>query len=213
MEKPLPITKYIVVINNDYVMSHGLILPPNYTIRPARNRTEIWAVYRLLVLEREEEPFRSKLVTVVLNPYTVTLLTLLVIILLFIGFVFPLDNWFYILLISVLSVFVSFSFYQLSFLYNLFLENERRLVIALHREQVIGSALMAFRGNYSVLLGLYVAPSHRRRGVGNHLVEYILQGDALPIYLNAPPDLRSFYARFGFVETNIRKGYNMSKLQ
>ncbi|MEH2450332.1 GNAT family N-acetyltransferase [Nostoc sp.] len=213
MAKLLPIIKFIAVLNDNYVMSHGLILPANYTIRPARNRTDRWAVYRLLVLEREKEPSRSKLVTVVLNPYTLTLLALLVLILLLIGFVFPLHDWFYILLISVLIVFVSFGFSQLSFLYNLFLENERRLVIALHREQIIGSALMAFRGNYSVLLGLYVAPSHRRRAVGNHLVQYILQRDALPTYLNAPPDLRSFYARFGFVETNIRRGYNMSKLQ
>ncbi|MFN6487476.1 MULTISPECIES: GNAT family N-acetyltransferase [unclassified Nostoc] len=190
-------------------MNRGLILPPNYTIRPARNRTDRWAVYRLLILERDEEPSRSKLVTVVMNPYTLTLFALLVIILSLIGFVFPLHDWFYILIISVLNVFGYVSFLQLAFLYNLFLENERRLVIALYREQIIGSALIAFRGNYSVLLGLYVAPSHRRRGVGNHLVQYILQRDTLPIYVNAPPDLRSFYARAGFVETNTQRGYNM----
>ncbi|MHC5777893.1 GNAT family N-acetyltransferase [Nostoc sp.] len=126
-----------------------------------------------------------------------------------IGFVFPLHDWFYILINSVLIVFGYFGFFQLGFLYNLFIKNERRLVIALYREKIIGSALIAFRGNYSVLLGLYVAPSHRRRGVGNHLVQYILQRNTLPIYVNAPPDLRSFYARFGFVETNIQRGYNM----
>ncbi|WP_442936845.1 GNAT family N-acetyltransferase [Nostoc sp.] len=144
-----------------------------------------------------------------MNPYTLTLLALLVIILLLIGFIFPLHDWFYILIISVLIVLGCVSFFQLGFLYNLFLENERRLVIALYREQIIGSALIAFRGNYSVLLGLYVAPSHRLRGVGNHLVQYILQRDTLPIYVNAPPDLRSFYARVGFVETNMQRGYNM----
>ncbi|MEH1908298.1 hypothetical protein [Nostoc sp.] len=77
MAKPLPITKFIAVINNNSVMSRGLIFPPNYTIRPAINRTDKWAVYRLLILEREEEPSRSKLVTVVLNPlnpYTLTCL-------------------------------------------------------------------------------------------------------------------------------------------
>lgn len=193
-------------------MSRGLILPPNYRIRPAINRIDKWAVYRLLILEREEEPSRSKLVTVVLNPlnpYTLSLLALLVLILSLIGFVFPLHDWFYILINSVLIVFGYFGFFQLGFLYNLFLKNERRLVIALYREKIIGSALIAFRGNYSVLLGLYVAPSHRRRGVGNHLVQYILQRDTLPIYVNAPPDLRSFYARFGFVETNMQRGYNM----
>ncbi|MHC5935928.1 hypothetical protein [Nostoc sp.] len=41
MAKPLPITKFIAVINNNSVMSRGLILPPNYTIRPAINRTDI----------------------------------------------------------------------------------------------------------------------------------------------------------------------------
>ncbi|MEH2358765.1 hypothetical protein [Nostoc sp.] len=49
MAKPLPITKIIAVINNNSVMSRGLILPPNYTIRPAINRTDKWAVYRLLI--------------------------------------------------------------------------------------------------------------------------------------------------------------------
>ncbi|QFS45302.1 hypothetical protein GXM_02779 [Nostoc sphaeroides CCNUC1] len=32
MTKSLPITKFIAIINNNYVMSWGLILPPNYTI-------------------------------------------------------------------------------------------------------------------------------------------------------------------------------------
>ncbi|MHC5935929.1 GNAT family N-acetyltransferase [Nostoc sp.] len=144
-----------------------------------------------------------------LNPYTLSLLALLVLILSLIGFVFPLHDWFYILINSVLIVFGYFGFFQLGFLYNLFLKNERRLVIALYRGKIIGSALIAFRGNYSVLLGLYVAPSHRRKEVGNHLVQYILQRDTLPIYVNTPPDLRSFYARFGFVETNIQREYNM----
>ncbi|MEH2143631.1 hypothetical protein [Nostoc sp.] len=41
MAKPLPITKFIAILNDNYVMSRGLIHPPNYTIRRARNRTDI----------------------------------------------------------------------------------------------------------------------------------------------------------------------------
>lgn len=48
-------------------MSRGLILPRNYTIRLARNRTDRWAVYKLLILEREEEP--CSLLDIYIHPY------------------------------------------------------------------------------------------------------------------------------------------------
>jgi len=184
------------------------ILPPNYIIRDTRSITDKWAVYKLLILEREEETSHFQLGVIILNPYTFILLTLIALILLLASFILTLNYWFKILSI-LLSIIVGYiSLFQFSILYKLFIENVI-IIIASYREQVIGSALMASKDNYSVLLGLYVAPSHRRRRVGTHIIEYLLQRDLLPIYLNAPPNLRGFYSRIGFIETNTHKGYNM----
>ncbi|KGF73177.1 hypothetical protein DO97_02390 [Neosynechococcus sphagnicola sy1] len=190
-------------------MSHGFILPPGYTIRSANNQVDRWAVYRLLVLEREEEPSYAKLVMVLLHPYTLGFLILLGLTFLFVAFIFPINHWFYILIFFVLFFLGWVGFFQFGFIYDLFSENERILVIALYQEQVVGSALIASREDYSALLGVYVTPSHRYRGVGSNLIQNILQRGLLPMYVNAPISLQQFYARLGFIRTNVKTGYNM----
>lgn len=206
-------TDYQASILNDgatsIVMSQGRTLPPNYTIRPVRNLTDRWAVFRLLILERAREPDRLNSTPEGQYFYILPLVLLLFFTILFLGFVVPINNWFYVIFMFGLIFLGLVGGLLLLLFRDLFIENGRSLMIALDRGQVVGSALMAVRGNYSVLLGLYVAPRHRRRGIGSQLVQHLLIRNALPVYLNAPADLRPFYTRFGFVETNVKRGYNM----
>lgn len=190
-------------------MSQGQTPPPSYTVRPVRNLTDRWAVFRLLILEREREPYRLNSTTEGQYSYILPLVLLLFFTILSLGFIVPINNWFYVVFVFGLIFLGLVGSLFLLFFRDLFIENGRRLMIALHREQVVGSALMAAREDYSVLLGLYVASRHRRRGVGSQLVQHLLRRNALPIYLNAPADLRPFYTRFGFVETTVKRGYNM----
>jgi predicted N-acetyltransferase YhbS len=81
--------------------------------------------------------------------------------------------------------------------------------MAYYKNKFVGSALLELRQDYSVLLGLYVYPSHRGKGVGSCLVQYIIRGIDHPIYLHAVLGSESFYSRLRFIRTRERKGYNM----
>lgn len=196
-------------------MNSGFRLPPNYTIRPVRTYVDRWAVYRLLILQREAEPDLSQFGRIFLSPYTLLPFGLLAIVLLVIPALWSLNqsakNLIYILLFFVLFPLGYLLFFQLGFLYNLVLTNGSRRIVALYQGQIIGSASMSFQENYAVLEGLYVAPGHRRQGIGSSLIASILQRVDRPVYLAAPPNVQAFYARFNFVPTNRLRGYTMMR--
>lgn len=184
------------------------IIPPNYTVHDARDQSDRWSVYKLLILKREPEPFNFNLGVALLNP--IILLPLILLNLILLLYILPSQDqgWFFVIRLTVLQFLFSCILLQLVSLFEFFSTYRNRVAIALYRGQICGSAKIAFRERYSVIV-VYVAPGHRRRGLGSHLVQHFLQREVLPIYINTKPELMSFYTRLGFVATSQQKGYNM----
>lgn len=187
-------------------------LPFNYSIQEGRNLSlaDKWSLYRLLILNRKPEPIRRDRGIRLHDPrISIPLILWLLILCLTIPKLSSqewLDDLIRLpLLMTALIVIVL----QIAFLSELFSTHRKRLAIALYRQKIIGCGLIAFREGYSVLLGLYIAPRHRGRGIGSGLVAYLARGDILPIYLSSRPDLTSFYTRLGFILTSEKRGYNM----
>lgn len=133
-------------------MTYLFTLPSSYTVRYTRNWNERWLVYKLLVLPQgRETPNYDRRRT---EPYLLFLLWLFLFIISLPLFTFLSKLIFYIVLIGLSVPFLFFSIIYLSFLIQLLFNHERRLAIALHQGKVIGCAIVTFRENYSVLLGI-----------------------------------------------------------
>ena len=193
-------------------MSMEFIAPDNYVIRVATSISDKIMIYKLIVLNRPEEVVSSS--NTIFHRYSIIRVGLFALV------VSIVDYMLNILILKVLFFILIFVLVLITILHlvvldntlladNVIFLNKRRNIIALYQEQIIGNALIDFRENHSVLLGLYVHPVHRHRGIGSCLVQHVVQESILPIYLYAPsPELRLFYARFGFVDRHGR-GYNM----
>jgi GNAT superfamily N-acetyltransferase len=65
-------------------------------------------------------------------------------------------------------------------------------------------AYIAFKEleSYTFINGLFVDSSHRNRGLGSYLVSYCVQSTIKDSYLVCYQNLKPFYRRHGFVDTN-----------
>lgn len=193
-------------------MNSSPLLPNGYSIHIVKNYKDTWEVFKLLILRREREPNKNLNLTSVWVFFFGFLLCLMIFY--FLGG----RNTYWLLLATI--TFASFCMTTLIIYFMVFfnivcsnivhIENKsRRLVGAFYKGKLIGVSLLEFRRSHNVLLGLYVCPSHRKKGIGSFLSHYILRGIRNPVYVCALPGLSSFYKNLGFIESNERKGYNM----
>jgi N-acetylglutamate synthase-like GNAT family acetyltransferase len=68
-----------------------------------------------------------------------------------------------------------------------------------YKQQIVGSALLLVRTNYTIFANISIIPKHRNQGVGSHLLWNCLENVRLPVYLVYFPHLKIFYERIGFV--------------
>ena len=72
---------------------------------------------------------------------------------------------------------------------------------------IVASAKLLQRPQHLFLSYLYVAPAHRQRGIGSHLVRHIVQQIQQPVSLVCAPELVTFYTRLGFTRASQRPWY------
>ncbi|AFY60272.1 GNAT family N-acetyltransferase [Synechococcus sp. PCC 6312] len=196
-------------------------LPHGYSIRIAESYQDTWTVFLHQCLKREKEPGKTN----DLSSQKKQSLALLWIVILGLGLLsalainYILEEWIYLLwfvLIFIGSLTITYTL-LLSWIfvevviknYILIKKSKRRLLIVLYKHQFSGSILLESRRNYGVLLGLYVSPSHRKKGIGSCLVECGIRNIRTPIYVHAIKGTEDFYEKNNFTKSNDKPGYNM----
>ncbi|MDS3862459.1 GNAT family N-acetyltransferase [Thermosynechococcaceae cyanobacterium BACA0444] len=202
-------------------MTPYFCLPDEYSIRLAENYQDTWNVFVHQCLKKDKEKRKINC----LRSQNSQSLSLLWIVILCLGLLsalaiaYILKEWIYLLwflLIFVGSLTITYTL-LLSWIfvevvirnYILVKKNKRRLLIVLYKHQFAGSILLESRRNYGVLLGLYVCPSHRKKGIGSCLVQCGIRGIRTSIYVHAIKGTEGFYEKNNFSKSHDQPGYNM----
>jgi ribosomal protein S18 acetylase RimI-like enzyme len=97
---------------------------------------------------------------------------------------------------------------------RLIADRETITLVACDQGRRIGFAIMAFSDEHAHLVLLAVKPSHRRRGIGQRMMDWLLRSAltagiaSLHLELRANNDgARAFYRALGFSETVQLDGY------
>ncbi len=197
-------------------------LSPGYRVRLAKNYSDRWQLFKLLVLNRKPEPRKPSIHLLRLGLMLCGILGLGFCLFLYLmgreGLLNTESGISLLVLISIplttvctiIGIYIGiYMVLALAFLWMLFRE-ETRIAIALYRGNIVGGAQINHHQSYMTLAGLYVSPKNRKQGVGSYLVKYILNGTYLPVYVLAMPGLEPFYASLGFISNQDKHGYNMS---
>jgi GNAT superfamily N-acetyltransferase len=176
-------------------MTRASSLPPNYTIRQARN-IDISAIYQITLLS-----FNGLKIIIFFTLFiAIGIFLILSAICITIGncSISLQDFWINLVLMPLIvsgSILIS-SFLQLA---SIFDRQDGSIVLLIeHNNRLVAYAIQANKGSYSLLNSLYVKPNYRRLGLGSCLMENLARRGVRPIYVFPTPESLRFYIRHGF---------------
>jgi GNAT superfamily N-acetyltransferase len=198
----------------------AMIIPPGYKVRFANTYGDRWNLYKSLTLLREPEPQQMPI-------HLIVLWVFLFLVLIGIGFAGYMSSLtimhvepsiLSLTIITFFSVLMTIAgsimgcvliLYLIFLILVMWIRDSTKFAIASRRGKFVGAVQINIHQDYVTLAGLYVAPSHRRKGLGSYLVNYVLRRNDLPVYVFALPGSEAFYTRIGFVKHQEKRGYNM----
>ncbi|RCJ14840.1 hypothetical protein A6S26_09255 [Nostoc sp. ATCC 43529] len=177
-------------------MTRASSLPPNYTIRQARN-IDIPAIYQIIFLGIND----LKILIIF------ALFIAIGIFLIFSAMCIAIGNcslsfqdfWITLVIIPLIvsgSILIA-SFIQIA---SIFHRQDGSIVLLIeHHNRLVAYAIQSQKRNYSLLNSLYVKSDSRRLGLGSCLVQNLTSVGVRPIYVFPTPDSLRFYIRHGFI--------------
>ncbi|MFN6462609.1 MAG: GNAT family N-acetyltransferase [Nostoc sp. DedVER02] len=176
-------------------MTRASSLPPDYTIRQARN-IDIPAIYQIILMSLSS--LKSLIIFVIF--LIISIFLFLYTICLIIGncsisFQDFLISLVRIPLIVSSSILITSSL-QLASIFN---RKDSSIVLLIeHKNCLVAYAIQSKKGSYSLLKSLYVKPDYRRLGLGSCLVQNLARRGVRPIYVFPTPESLRFYGHHGF---------------
>lgn len=190
-------------------MSQSSSLPVGCSVRPAQEQ-DAWRLYRWMMQQMAPRTNRQILIIVLVVPVLIAIALFLSWMMTGAEVVYQPKQVFQTLLGLVIAVpigtiagWVAGQLVSLAIFFSQriwqgmwLIESDRRL---------IGYARITPRSAYTALDILYLAPSHRRRGIGSAFVQWLIQRDEpTAIYVLASKELQRFYDRLGFLPISDR---------
>ncbi|MBX9254419.1 GNAT family N-acetyltransferase [Desmonostoc muscorum CCALA 125] len=176
-------------------MTRASSLPPDYTIRQARN-IEIPAIYQIVLLG-----FNGLKILIIFALFlTIGIFLILSAMCIAIGncSISLQDFWIALVLMPLLvsgSILITY-FLQIA---SIFHRQDSSIVLLIeHQNCLVAYAMQSKKGSYSLLNSLYVKPDYRRLGLGSCLVQNLARTGVRPIYVFPTPESLRFYIRHGF---------------
>ncbi|MEH1825140.1 MAG: GNAT family N-acetyltransferase [Nostoc sp.] len=176
-------------------MNRASSLPPDYTIRQARN-IDIPAIYQIILVS-----FNSlKLLIIFALFLIIGIFLLLSAICIIIGNCsISLQDFLISLVLIPLIVSSSILITSSLQLASIFHRQDSSIVLLIeHNNRLVAYAIQSKKGSYSLLKSLYVKPDYRRLGLGSCLVQNLARRGVRPIYVFPTPESLRFYVRHGF---------------
>ncbi len=175
-------------------MTRASSLPPDYTIRQARN-IDITAIYQITLLS-----FNSLKIIIIFVLFITMGIFLILSAMCLVGICsMSLQNfWISLILIPLI---VSGSILIMSYLQlaSIFARQDGSIVLLIeHNNRLVAYAIQSNKGSYSLLNSLYVKSDYRGLGLGSCLVKNLASTGAKPIYVLPTPESFKFYIRYGF---------------
>lgn len=176
-------------------MARASSLPPDYTIRQARN-IDIPAIYQIILLR-----FNDLKILIIFTLFLAIGILLILYALCILSENCSIsfkDLWITLVLLPLIlsgTILIS-SFLQIA---SFFDRQSGSIVLLIeHNNRLVAYAMQTNKGSYSLLISLYVKPDYRRLGLGSCLVQNLIRRRVRPIYVCPTPESFRFYMRHGF---------------
>lgn len=176
-------------------MTRASSLPPDYTIRQARN-IDIPAIYQIIIMS-----FSSLKILIIFVILLITGIFLLLSAICIIIGNCSISFQDFLISLVIIPLIVSSSILITSSLQLASIFHRRDSLIVLlieHNNRLVAYAIQSKKSSYSLLKSLYVKPDYRRLGLGSCLVQNLARRGVRPIYVFPTPESLRFFGHHDF---------------
>lgn len=68
-------------------------------------------------------------------------------------------------------------------------------------KSLVGFIKFSNSNSKTCIIQVFILPNYRRKGLGSALIKHLVENTNKPIYVDCFPELVSYYARLGFIQT------------